>query len=140
MKNFFLILSVLFLVSCGTKTDFKIKDETGKTRILVQTDGSVIVDNAVSGKITKDGTVTDKGGKILAKIGKNNVITDSEDVALIKINENGKIDNGSGVFFEWNENGEVMKGNENIGIKMSPVKKESFRNASIILFLLLLSE
>ncbi len=135
--KFFLIISVLFLASCGAETDFEIKDENGKTGILVQTDGNIIVDNVVTGKITKDGTVTDKDGKIIAKIGKNDIITNSEGDALIKINENGKIDNGSGVFIQWSDNGELMKGNEKVGMKMSPVKKDSYRNASIILFLYL---
>tara|TARA_R110002072_G_scaffold302577_1_gene486387 strand:- start:4967 stop:5392 length:426 start_codon:yes stop_codon:yes gene_type:complete len=137
MKNIFLTLSVLFLVSCGTQTDFEIKDENGKTGILVQTNGNILVDNVASGKITKDGTVTDNDGKVIAKIGENNLVTDSEGRALIKITEKGKMDNGSGVYIEWSEDGELMKGNQNTGMKISPVKEDSFRNASIILFLYL---
>lgn len=47
------------------------------------------------------------------------------------------MDNGSGTFMEWSENGELMKGNEKTGMKLSPVKTDTFRNASIILFLYL---
>lgn len=137
MKNLFLCLSLMLLISCGETTGFEIKDENGKTGIIVQTNGSIIINNEVIGTITRNGTVTDKDGKVIARIGENDMLLDSNSKAIIKMDKNGKMDNGSGTFIEWSENGELMKGNEKMGIKLSPVKTDTFRNASIVLFLYL---
>lgn len=135
MKKLFLCLSLVFLISCGAKTDFEIKNADGETGIIVQTNGSIIINNEVNGNISKDGTVTDKNGTVIATIGEDNILQDSEGKTLIKIDENGKMDNGSGTFIEWSENGELMRGNESTGMKISPVKNDAYRNASIVFFL-----
>lgn len=144
MKNlFYLLFLVAVVISCETKTDrlgfskFEIKDETGKTGITVSETGIIEIGGEKIGKINRDGTVNDKDGKLLAKITEENILQDKDGKNLIKIDENGTIDNGSGAYIKWAENGELLKGTEKTGMIITPVDKKSFQAASIILFLYL---
>jgi len=135
-----LFVSVI-MVSCGTKTDklefskFEIKDENGIAGFSVNESGIIKISGEDIGKINKDGKLNDKDGKLLAKITEESILQDKDGQNLIKINENGTMDNGSGTYIKWTEKGELLKGTEKIGMVISPVDKESFQSASIILFL-----
>lgn len=145
-KIFYLLLISTLLFSCGSKTDklqfseFEIKDEKGISRITVNENGKIRVSGEDIGTINTDGILNDKNGNLLAKITDENILQEKDGKNLIKIDENGKIDNGSGMLIEWSENGELLKGNEKAGMRISPVDKKSFQAASIILYLYLSSE
>jgi len=139
---FFLFVSVI-IASCGTKTDrlefskFEIKDENGKTGIAVSETGTIKINGEDIGKINRDGTLNDKEGKLLAKITEDNILQDKGGQNLTKIDKRGTMDNGSGTYIKWTDNGELLKGTEKTGMIISPVDKKSFQSASIILFLYL---
>ncbi|MGD1842808.1 MAG: hypothetical protein ACFB0B_18205 [Thermonemataceae bacterium] len=136
MGNLFLFVSFLLIIPYGTDTAFEIKDGDGKTVVTVQKDGSIMIKGEVKGHITEDGTFSYEE-KIIAKMGESDMLVDAKGETLAKIDENGTIDNGSGVLIKWSESGELMKGDEKMGMKITPAEKSSFRNASIILFLYL---
>lgn len=142
-KLFYLLFVSVIMVSCGTKTDklefseFEIKDGNGKTGISVSENGTIKISGENIGKINKDGTLNDKEGKLLAKITEENILQGKDGENLIKIDKNGTMDNGSGTFIKWSDSGELLKGDEKTGMNISPVDKESFQSASIILFLYL---
>lgn len=142
MKNlFYLLLASTLLFSCGTKKEklqfsaFEIKNENGVTGITVNKNGEIKMGGNDIGTINPNGSLNDKDGNLLAKMTDDNFLQDKDGNNLIKIDKNGKMDNGSGMFIEWSENGELLKGNEKTGMSITPVDKESFQAASIILFL-----
>ncbi len=144
MKNlFFLLFTSIILASCGASTDklefseFEIKDENGTTGITVDESGVIKMNAEKIGNINSDGSLNDKDGKLIAKITEDNFLQDKGGKNLIKIDENGTMDNGSGTFIKWSENGELLRGSEKTGMTISPVDKKSFQSASIILFLYL---
>lgn len=131
------------LFSCGNKTEklnfskFEIKDQNGVTGIKVDDKGGIYVDGQQSGKVQINAEIKDKSGKVIAKLNDDDILLDSENKPLIKINRNGDMDNGSGVLMKWDENGELMKGDEKTGMSIIPNDKKSYRTASIIVFLYL---
>jgi hypothetical protein len=120
-------------------SEFEIKDENGKTRITVSENGIIKINGEDIGKINRDGALNDKEGKLLAKITEDTILQDKDGKNLIKIDKSGTMDNGSGAFIKWSESGELLKANEKTGMNISPVDKESFQSASIILFLYLMT-
>ncbi len=140
---FYLLLASTLLFSCGTQkeklqfSEFKIKNENGETGITVNKNGAIKISGEDIGTINSDGTLNDKEGNLLAKMTDDYFLQDKDGNNLIKIDENGKMDNGSGMFIEWSESGELLKGNEKTGMSVTPVDKNSFQAASIILFLYL---
>ncbi len=144
MKRSICILIVTLLtLSCGSKIDklpfseFEIKDENGITGIAIDETGIIRVNEEVIGKISREGKLYDKDEKLLAKITDENIVQDKNGNNLIKIDSKGRMDNGSGIFIQWSENGELMKGDEKTGMNISPVNQKSFQTASIIIFLYL---
>ena len=142
-KQLYLIFISTLLFSCGTKSDrlqfseFEIKDGNGVSGIAVNKLGNVTINEKVIGEINEDGTLNDKDGKLLAKLTDGNILQDKNGNSLIKIDAHGKMDNGSGMFIEWSKSGELMRGNENTGMRIIPVEEKSFQAASIVLYLYL---
>ena len=143
-KVFYLFLVLSVLSSCAIKTNqlrfskFEITDK-GVSRIMVDENG--IIKRSGSGdrigKINKNGTFNDKDGNLVLKITDDNFLQNKDGKKLIKIDANGKMDNGSGMYIEWSESGELLKGNKKTGMRITPVDKKSFRAASTILFIYL---
>lgn len=142
-KIVYLLIFATMLFSCGNKTEklnfskFEIKDQNGVTGIKVDDKGGIYVDGQQSGKVQINAEIKDKSGKVIAKLNDDDILLDSENKPLIKINRNGDMDNGSGVLMKWDENGELMKGDEKTGMSIIPNDKKSYRTASIIVFLYL---
>jgi hypothetical protein len=141
MKNLSILLVVAtVLFSCGSEpavlkfSSFHIEDDQGEVGIIVSDIGDITIESSFVGAIHEDGTITNADEEIAAKL-VGNMLQDKDGNTLILIDENGKMDNGSGVFIEWNEKGELMKGGEPAGMKIEPNKKECYQAASIVLFL-----
>jgi hypothetical protein len=142
IKNVFYLLFIsTLLLSCGTKaeklqfSEFEIKNGDGVTGVTVNKNGDIKISGEDVGSINTNGTLNDKDGNLLAKITDDNFLQGKDGKNLVKIDENGKMDNGSGMFIEWSESGELLKGNEKTGMIIKPVDKKSFQAASIILYL-----
>lgn len=144
MKRIIYLLTLVTLLTSWTLQDdvlnfsaFKIKDESGKTQMRVNKKGNIKMGGKLLGVVHKNGTLTSKEGKVIASISSDGLLKDATGKTLVKIDENGKIDNGSGMYIQWTEKGVFMKGEENTGITMYPVDKDSYQTASLILFLYL---
>lgn len=144
MKHFTHILFISFiLMACATKqdklhlSDFEIKDENGITRLVVSKNGDIKMNDELMGVIKSDGNINDQNGELVATITADNTLQNKDVQKLVLIDENGQIDNGSGLFIEWTEDGEFLKGAEKTGITIAPVNKKSFQTASAILCLYL---
>lgn len=116
---------------------FKIKGENGKTQIKVSNSGAIKMGKQLIGRINKNGSLTSKEGVVIAQISDDGILKDATGKPLIKIDNTGKIDNGSGKFIKWTDEGQFMKGDENTKITIVPANKDSYQTASIILFLYL---
>ena len=116
---------------------FKIKDESGKNQIKVSKKGKILIGGKLMAIISKNGNITSKDGKVVASFSDEGTLEDANKKPLVSIDKNGKIDNGSGKYIYWSEEGFLMKGEENTGISISPVNKNSFQTASIIMYLYL---
>ena len=142
MKKTTYMIPVLFLVlSCATKKEkltfskFIISDAKGQTELKVDDSGAIFISDNLIGMIDKEGTIITKHGTVLAEVLENDCIVDGEGNTVIKIDKEGTVDKGTGEIIQWSENGELMKGNERIGLRIYPADKASYQTASILLYL-----
>ncbi|MCT4580975.1 MAG: hypothetical protein N4A35_06115 [Flavobacteriales bacterium] len=144
MKRFFYLfviatLSISWSLQANllTFSSFKLKYEGKKTQIKVNNKGVIKMGGELIGIVHKDGKLTSKDGQLIASISPDGILADATGKALVKIDKTGKIDNGSGMYIQWSNDGVFMKGEENTGITIAPVDENSFQTASLILFLYL---
>ncbi len=132
-----LLISWSFQADILKFSSFKIKDKNGKTQLKVSKKGAVKMGGELIGVVHKDGTLTSKDGQLIASISPEGILKDATGKGLVKIDKAGKIDNGSGMYIQWSKDGTFIKGEEDTGIKITPIDEASFQTASLILFLYL---
>jgi hypothetical protein len=140
MKKIIFALCVIgFLTSCNTDKiaigEFEIKDGSGIIGLKMKGDGTLTVRDEVVGKVDKTGRIMDVNGKEVAKI-EGESIVDAKGKEITKVGEDGSFKNsGTGERLHWNENGELLKGEEKTGMVISPNDKSLYKAASIVLLM-----
>lgn len=114
---------------------FKLIDKTGEVHLRVNGNGKIESEGKAIGTISKDGTVVDLNGKLLAMLRATSILEDSTGVPLVHISPDGTIDNGSGVKIRWTKNGNLKQGDSLLDVKLVSTYSSTRRAASIVYFL-----
>jgi len=115
---------------------FKLVDKTGKVHLLVEGNGKIEAEGKAVGTISKDGSVVDLDGKLLAVLRETSILEDSTGTPLVSIAADGSMDNGSGVKIRWTRNGTLKQGNSLLDVKLVTAYSSVRRTASTVYFLI----
>lgn len=119
---------------------FKLVGENDTMLLEMSETGQIRQQTQEIGLIDILGSLHDASGKLVARLQDNDFLENANGKPLVKVAKDGTLDNGSGVPIYWSEDGTLVRGKENLGIRVLPQNSPARRAASILLFLYLISE
>lgn len=89
------------------------------------------------GRVDTCGRVFDTEDRQIATVEGDGVFGYPEGQMLVGITDDGSLDNGSGVLLRWDEDGRLLRGEEDVGFYLEPPDSEASTTALVVLFLYL---